>query len=54
MDISLALGAGGAKGVSHIGVLRQLEKNGYRIRAIAGTSFGGVVGAVPCGGLFRG
>ena len=50
MDISLALGAGGAKGNSHIGVLRQLEKHGFRVRAIAGTSFGGVVGAVYAAG----
>ena len=50
MDISLALGAGGAKGNSHIGVLRQLEKHGFRIRAIAGTSFGGVVGALYAAG----
>ena len=50
MDISLALGAGGAKGNSHIGVLYQLEKHGFRIRAIAGTSFGGVVGAVYAAG----
>jgi NTE family protein len=45
MDITLALGGGGAKGNSHIGVLRQLEKEGYRIRAIAGTSYGGLVAA---------
>ena len=50
MDISLALGAGGAKGISHIGVLRQLEKHGFRVRAIAGTSFGGVVGALYAAG----
>ncbi|HUH96911.1 MAG TPA: patatin-like phospholipase family protein [Anaerolineales bacterium] len=50
MDISLALGAGGAKGNSHIGVLRQLEKHGFRVSAIAGTSFGGVVGAVYAAG----
>jgi NTE family protein len=50
MDISLALGGGGAKGNSHIGVLRQLERNGFRVRAIAGTSFGGVVGAVYAAG----
>jgi NTE family protein len=43
MDISLALGGGGAKGNSHIGVLRKLEQEGFRIRAIAGTSFGGIV-----------
>jgi len=50
MDISLALGGGGAKGNSHIGVLRQLEKHGFCVRAIAGTSFGGVVGAVYAAG----
>lgn len=43
MDISVALGGGGSKGNSHIGVLRRLEKEGFRIRAIAGTSFGGIV-----------
>lgn len=45
MDITLALGGGGAKGNSHIGVLRKLEREGFRIRAIAGTSFGGLVAA---------
>ncbi len=43
MDITVALGGGGAKGNSHIGVLRCLEKEGFRVRAIAGTSFGGIV-----------
>ncbi len=43
MDISVALGGGGSKGNSHIGVLRRLEQEGYRIRAVAGTSFGGIV-----------
>jgi NTE family protein len=43
MDISLALGGGGAKGNAHIGVIRRLEKEGFRIRAIAGSSFGGLV-----------
>ena len=50
MDITLALGGGGAKGNSHIGVLRRLEKEGYRIRSIAGTSFGGLVGILYCAG----
>jgi NTE family protein len=50
MDISLALGGGGAKGNSHIGVLRQLEKDKFRIRAIAGTSFGGIVGCFYAAG----
>lgn len=43
MNISLALGGGGAKGNSHIGVIRQLQKEGFTIQAVAGTSFGGVV-----------
>lgn len=43
MNISVALGGGGSKGNSHIGVLRRLEQEGYHIRAVAGTSFGGVV-----------
>lgn len=43
MNITLALGGGGAKGNSHIGVIRCLEKEGYKIKAVAGTSFGGIV-----------
>lgn len=43
MDITLALGGGGAKGNAHIGVIRRLEKEGFQIRALAGTSFGGLV-----------
>jgi NTE family protein len=46
MDITLALGGGGARGNAHIGVLRRLEKEGYKIRSVAGTSFGGLV-AIP-------
>src|SRR5512147_2913722 len=45
MDITLALGGGGAKGNAHIGALRRLEKEGFHIRAIAGTSYGGLVAA---------
>ncbi|MBK9781157.1 MAG: patatin-like phospholipase family protein [Anaerolineales bacterium] len=43
MEISLALGGGGAKGNAHIGVLRRLEQEGYKICSAAGTSFGGLV-----------
>ncbi len=50
MEITLALGGGGAKGNSHIGVLRRLEKEGFNIRAVAGTSFGGIVAAVYAAG----
>jgi len=51
MDITVALGGGGAKGNAHIGVLRVLELEGFRIRAIAGTSFGGIVGCFYAGGF---
>ena len=51
MDISVALGGGGAKGNAHIGVLRFLEKQGFRIRAIAGTSFGGMVACFYAAGF---
>jgi NTE family protein len=43
MDITLALGGGGAKGNAHIGVIRRLEKEGFHIKGIAGSSFGGLV-----------
>lgn len=42
-NISVALGGGGSKGNAHLGVLRRLEQEGFNIRAIAGTSFGGIV-----------
>lgn len=51
MNISLALGGGGSKGNSHIGVLRVLETEGFHIRAIAGTSFGGMVACFYAAGF---
>ena len=51
MEISLALGGGGVRGVAHIGVLRALENHGFKIKAIAGTSAGGLVGAVYAAGF---
>jgi NTE family protein len=50
MDITLALGGGGAKGNAHIGVLRRLEHNGFGIKAIAGTSFGGLIAVLYASG----
>lgn len=51
MEISLALGGGGIKGVAHIGVIAALEDAGVRIQAIAGTSAGGMVGAMYAVGI---
>lgn len=50
MEISLALGGGGVKGIAHIGVLDCLVKEGFHIQAIAGTSAGGLVGAMFAAG----
>lgn len=50
MNISLALGGGGIRGLAHIGVLRTLEQYGFKIKAIAGTSAGGLVGALYAAG----
>lgn len=48
--IGLALGSGGARGWSHIGVIRALEELGIDIAAVAGCSMGAVVGAAHAGG----
>jgi NTE family protein len=50
MEITLALGGGGARGAAHIGVLRVLEHEGFRVRAVAGTSIGAIVGALYASG----
>jgi NTE family protein len=50
MDITLALGGGGAKGNAHIGVIRRLEQEGFRIKGIAGTSFGGIIAVLYAAG----
>ncbi|MFC6673552.1 patatin-like phospholipase family protein [Marinobacterium aestuariivivens] len=44
VTVSLALGSGGARGYAHIGVIEELERRGYRIKAIAGSSMGALVG----------
>lgn len=43
--IGLALGGGGAKGLSHIGVFKILEKYNIPLDYIAGTSIGSLMGA---------
>ncbi len=50
MEITLALGGGGSRGYSHVGVLRVLKREGFRIRAVAGTSAGGIVAALYASG----
>ncbi|NUS60972.1 MAG: BamA/TamA family outer membrane protein [Lysobacter sp.] len=48
--IGLALGGGGARGVAHISVLRELEAQHIPIDCIAGTSMGALVGGLYASG----
>ena len=45
-QVSLVLSGGGARGIAHIGVIEELEKRGFTIKSIAGTSMGAVVGGI--------
>ncbi|HHM05592.1 MAG TPA: serine protease [Gammaproteobacteria bacterium] len=48
--VSLVLGAGGARGYAHIGVINCLEERGFAIRSIAGASMGALVGGIYAAG----
>lgn len=48
--ISLVLGGGGARGLAHIGVIRVLERRGWTIGAIAGSSIGALIGGFHAAG----
>jgi len=45
-NVSLVLSGGGARGIAHIGVIEELEKQGFNIKSISGTSMGALVGGV--------
>jgi NTE family protein len=49
--LGLALGSGGTRGVTHVGVLKALEEEGIKPDYIAGCSMGAVVGACYCKGM---
>ena len=44
--VGLVLSGGGAKGITHIGIIRALEENNIPIDYVAGTSMGAIVGAL--------
>ena len=44
--VGLVLSGGGAKGLTHIGIIRALEENHIPIDYIAGTSMGAIVGSL--------
>jgi NTE family protein len=45
-EVTLVLGAGGARGLAHVGVLQVLTARGVRVTQIVGSSMGALVGAV--------
>lgn len=47
--ISLVLGAGGSKGLAHLGVIKALNEAGFEITQIAGTSVGALIGGLYAG-----
>ncbi len=48
--VALALAGGGARGVAHIGAIEELERQGFEIAAVSGTSMGALVGGVYASG----
>jgi len=45
-SVGLVLGGGGARGISHIGIIRAMEEAGIPIDMVGGTSIGAFVGAL--------
>ncbi len=49
-SISLVLGSGGARGLTHIGVIHVLEERGYEISSVSGCSVGALIGGIYAAG----
>lgn len=48
--VSLVLGSGGARGMAHIGIIKWLEENDYKIVSISGCSMGALIGGFYAAG----
>ena len=44
--VALVLSSGGSKGIAHIGVINELEKQGFEISSVSGSSIGSVIGGL--------
>ncbi|MFA5817740.1 MAG: patatin-like phospholipase family protein [Bacteroidales bacterium] len=44
--VSLVLSSGGSTGLAHIGVINELEKHGFQISSVSGSSIGSVIGGL--------
>ncbi len=47
---SLVLGSGGARGLTHIGIIQCLEARGHKVRYVAGSSIGALIGGIYAAG----
>ena len=52
-NVRLVLGSGGARGMAHIGVIEELEKEGFVIKEVVGCSMGAVVGGIYSAGYLQ-
>lgn len=48
--VALVLAGGGARGAAHVGAIEELERRGFEIAAVAGTSMGALVGGMYAAG----
>lgn len=51
--VALVLSTGAARGIAHIGVIEELERQGYEISSIAGCSMGALIGAAYAAGRLQ-
>lgn len=52
-NIALVLSSGGARGFAHIGAIKVLERKGYNITSVAGTSMGALIGGIYASGRLK-
>ena len=45
-NVALVLSSGGSRGLAHIGVINELEKQGFQISSVSGSSIGAVTGGL--------
>lgn len=52
-NVALVLSSGGARGCAHIGAIKVLDRIGYKITSVAGTSMGALVGGIYATGQLQ-
>ena len=48
--VALVLSCGGARGYAHVGAIRELERQGFEVSSVAGSSIGALVGGMYAAG----